>query len=289
MDALKTRKVKWHTESRCLSQIPHEGLEYALVSKEWDQIHQFVLCKDFLQDAVFGFLNGLHTKVYGFEYQPGTDKPILMEKARLMVTNYKDKDFGTKVVKNLLPFLNKVEEKLKMAKTTAVVCADPPLQYKKSGVYILEGSPRWMKSPPMISLYTMLIRIGMIANPKDSVEETLEKVKTNKVSTYYKSGDDKFARDAEKGINRIFAEGDRKIFKPKARDNFPTETVSKTGDKTKISAHLMHDYLGVCGFSNGTTEKYIPFWHKTSAATPTAVKAQAPAAPTLPLGMNGAM
>jgi len=261
MDDIKQRDVVWHKKNKKISQIPREGLEFAFVSKDYKQIHQLVWCKDFMQDSIFGHLNQKKISIYGFSYDPEIDPPLYMEKTRIFITNFKDANFGSKVTENLREFLHGIEGQLKMAKTTFEKCKSPPPRYRKAGVYILNSSKRWMKSPPMISLYTLLLRIGMVHELGDPWHKTFKKVQKKEVDAYYSKTDNSFAEQAKNGLDFILEHGDRKVFHRDIQMNYP-ETVS--GMVTSV--FTIHDNCGLLGFSRGSTKLNFPHWHRLEKA-----------------------
>ena len=258
MGKIKNIRVEWHAKTKKLSQIPKEGLEYAFVSEDFKQIHQLVWCKDFLQDAIFGHLNQKEAKIYGFSYNPETMLPLHMSKTRMLITNWKDEDFGPKLLKNCLPFMHAIEKRLKMVKTEVFRCEKVPARYKKAGVYMLESSSRWMKSPPLISLYTFLLRAGMVHKKKQSPLTTITKIGSGDMKSYYggdghQGADDKnIANGSKKGIKFILKHGDRKVFHRDIMKNYPES----------CSTSKIHDSFGIRGFSQGGTKKQFPHWHK---------------------------
>lgn len=266
MDGIKSREIKWHPKTKKIAQIPKEGLEYALVSDNYEQIHQLVWCKDFMQDAIHGFLNKSKTSVYGFVYDPATDLPISMKRTRLMVTNWKDKELGDRLQNRVLPILHEVEEKLGMAKTVLEKGSKVPPRYARSGVYLFDSSIRWSKAPPMISLFTMLIRIGLVAEPGDDLETTMKKIKDETIKCYYSAErkQDKYQVErAEKGIKYLLKYGDRRIFYADAKKNYPPLEFS---NEKYISIYTIHDSCGIAAFSQGSTKKNFPHWHRLEGA-----------------------
>jgi hypothetical protein len=233
------------------------------VSKNYEQIHQLVWCKDFIQDCIFGHLNNKPICIYNFSYTPGVSPPVYLHKTRLIVTNWKDKEFGKKMIERVVPLLHSIEVKLKMPKTKIAKCKGVPPIYGSSGVWLLEGSKRWMKAPPMISMYTFLIRVGLVHDPKDNVETTLKKIYNGNVKTYYDahSRDMGFAQRAENGIKEILKYGDRKIFPSKMTENYPAKIKTKYGEEP-MSIYNIHDRAGIIAFSEGKTKNTFPMWHK---------------------------
>lgn len=267
------RKVKWHPKTNKLCQVPKEGLEYALVSPNLEQVHQLVWCKDFLQDAIYGHLNQKHVEIYGFTYDPKTSPPIDMNRTRLLITNYKDKEFGQRLKTNCLDLLHHVEERLKMSKTEVERCSGAPPVYRFSGVWLVNSSKRWLKAPVMVSFYTFLLRIGMVHTPGDSLEKTLSKIASGDTPAYYdqpkseyeEARDRETAQNARKGIEAIMKYGDRKLFHD-IKKNFPTKYMWKSYDGTlkehEMSIYTIHDGCGLMAFSGGSTKHHFPHWHK---------------------------
>lgn len=245
------RRIKWALKTRTISQVPTEGLEFALVSSDYEQVHQFVWCKDFMQDAIHGFLNNKRASIYKFVYDPELQPPLHMKKTRLLIANFKDQDFGTKV-ENCLSFLHQIEDKLKMAHTKAALCKDPPRMYKKSGVYLLNGSKRWMQSAPMISLYTLLIRIGMTHQKKCKWETTIENIINGETYPYYNEEDPYLLGEAKQGLDYILQIGDRRIFYRDIAKNYPK----------KLRTATMHEDCGIVSFAEGKTREDFSHWHR---------------------------
>lgn len=258
----KARRIEWHAKTRQLCQIPKDGLEYALVSEDYRQIHQLVWCKDFLQDAIYGHINKKKVNIYGFQYDPETDPPIYMEQTRLVVANWKDKDFEQKLLGNCRDFLHQIETLLKLKKTTMEACENPPPRYKKCGIFLLNGSKRWMSAPPMVSLYTLLIRLGFVHPVGQSAQTTLQQVKDGKLTPYNhhpgKDTDADLLRQVYKGVERILITGDRRLFRGGLSQNYP----KKNNSGTSFSIHQMHENCGMVGFTTAYNKTDFPHWHQ---------------------------
>lgn len=262
MDNIQVRDIKWHSKNRQISQVPKEGLEIALLSRNYEQIHQLVWCKDFMQDAIFGHINKRLVEIYGFRYDPSTSPPVYLNRTRLMVTNYKDAEFSTKMKDCVIPLLHSVEDRLNMPRTVLEKCKAPPVIYRRAGVWILDGSRRWQKSPPMISLYTLLIRIGLVHNPADSLEQTLEKISNGTVQPYYetKGREKDIVNRTLKGISVIMKHNDRHLFSADIRANYPAMM-----SQAQTSLYTIHNSSGICAFSEQRTKSFFPDWHKHEA------------------------
>lgn len=262
MNKITERKIKWHPKTLRINQIPKEGLEYAFLSKDYVQIHQLVWCKDFMQDAIYAHVNGTVASIYGFKYDPSKDPPIYEDKTRIMVNSFKDKSFETKVLNNLSDFIHQIESELKMTPTVFEKVSNPHSRYKKSGVFIANGSKRWMKAPPMISLYTLLLRVGLMHTVGDKFSKTMESMRYNEISPYYGSSvednDVDFLKQTQKGFDRIMTHGDRKLFHRDIAKNYPK--YNKYGSNFSINS--MHENCGMVGFSSDSTSESFPHWHR---------------------------
>lgn len=262
MDKIIEQRINWHPKTLKISQIPKEGLEYAFLSENYTQIHQLVWCKDFMQDVIFAHVTGTISSIYGFTYNPKTDPPLYRDKTRLMLNSFKDVNFGSKVLDGLRDFLHQIEKQLKMQRSVFEKVSNPHPRYKRSGVYIVNGSKRWMNSPPMISLYTMLLRIGLVHQKGTPFYATIDALRKDKLKPYYgdplQDNDSKVLRRIESGLNRILRHGDRKLFHQNIEKNYPTKT--KSG--MRFSIYTMHDTCGMVGFSNNSTKSAFPHWHR---------------------------
>ena len=263
MNRIILRNVKWHPKTNRICQIPKEGLEFAMLSANYEQLNQLVWCKDFMQDIIWSYVNNIPIDIYGFKYDPTISPAPSLKRIKLLVTNYKDPDFGTKLQNSVLPLLHSVEDRMKMSRTKLEKCSTTPATYKKAGVWILDGSKRWLKATPMISLYTLLVRIGMVHDPKDSLEDTLNKIKLGITKSYF----DKYNRDkdvivnAQTGIKKILTYTDMKLFPAKLRKNYP-HTYFRDTNLNVMSVYTMHDRCGIVGFSKESTKQFFPEWHK---------------------------
>jgi hypothetical protein len=245
------KMVKWYERKASLNQIFHKELQFALVSKDARQVTPFVLCRDFLQDAIQAHLNKTKRTIYGFTYDAKTDIPICLDRTRLVIANSDDRSLKSKLP-NCLEFLHQVEDRLKLTHTRIRECQDPPKKYARGGVWYLEGSGRWMKSPPMISLYTLLVRVGMLHPLGQSFMKTIDDICAGTLKPYQSEDRDRVIGSKD-GIKRILEKGDRKIFSRKIEENYPPD----------VEVGTMHNSCGIVGFSRGYTKSYFPKWHLT--------------------------
>jgi hypothetical protein len=256
-------KIEWKPKKSRISQVYSEGLEYAFITKDNKQIHQMVYCKDFLQDAIYALLNNKYVDIYNFIYSPGNDLPLCMDATKVILSHYKDKNFRPKIPA-CVEFINQIEVLLKMKQTEVFEGSDAPAIYRKAGIWMFVGSKRWMQSPPLISMYTLLLRIGLMHERGTHWRKTIEEMLDGKVSPY-QVYDKKQLQNAMPGIEHILRFGDRKLFGGDIKKNYPN----------KISISEMHNSFGIIGFSEGSPKHHMPTWYKMGEpcqSTPTSLK-----------------
>ncbi len=249
---MKTKKIEWYTgDFQSLRQALSSGVEFSFISPDNKQVSPFAYCKDYLQDAVQGCVHKKRKSIYGFVYDPKKHPSVSLKKTRLLATNSRDIDLGAKI-NCCLDFLHQIERDLKIRRTTVSLCENPPRRYSRCGVWLFEGGSRWVKSPPMISLYTLLIRLGFGAKQGEPYQKFLKDIVAGKRSTY-QSVDQIRLREANAGIQRILSEGDKKIFSNKIEENYPS----------RLKTTTIHNTCGIIGFAEArNARKFMPSWYK---------------------------
>jgi len=249
----KTR-MKWfedkdQAEKKTIGQIYSNGLEFAVATAE-QQCSHFIYCKDFLHDAVWANLYNSFVEIHGFKYDP-TKHPInVNDLTRVLVANESDEFFDKKIA-NCTEFLNRIEGVLHLRRTVAYQCDKPPEQYLPGGVFLLEGSQRWMSSPPLLSMYTMFMRCGFVHKMGDDYMTTLEKIISGETKAY-QGNDQEFVKSSMPGIKAIMTLGYRKIFFKDMKKNYPQNIATST---------LHHD-CGIRAYSWGKTREIVQYWHR---------------------------
>lgn len=243
------KRIKWY-ESGCKNsnvlQIYKKGLEFAFVSDNYEQCHNFILCKDFLQDIVYSNINEKTINIFNFLYSPHKDPKICLKQLRLLVRNHSDKLFEKKL-NNSIRFINELETSLRMKHTKLRVC--------ENKTYLIQATRRWMKAPPMISLFVLMLRIGLMHNANKTAKKTLDDMLKNKIKPYQKK-DAYLLKNSYLGFERIMKMGDRKIFYRDINKNYPN-----------LSVDCIHNSTGILSYSNEikTQEEgyvgIIPKWH----------------------------
>lgn len=253
---MKRITVKWDfedtSEKEGIDQYYSDGLEFACTTRE-KQCSHFVYCKDFLQDAVWAMLYNEKVCVYGFVYDP-TFHPIDLDLTRVLLANSSDEHFCKKIPA-VLDFMHQVEEKLGMRKTEVFLCENPPDNYD-NGVFFLESSQRWMSAPPLLSLYTLLIRCGFVHKSGTPFMDTLNDIKDGEIDAYQEN-DCEYVTQSMPGIKAILGLGYRKFFFKDIKKNYPR----------KVDIYDIHNDFGIVGFSKGITKNHMPYWHRQAIFT----------------------
>lgn len=153
------------------------------------QCHPWVKCRDFLHDAMRAqLLSKKMDDIWGFSFSEENPR-IDFNKIRILVGKqqgvYGSDTFDT-TIKRALRILNVVEKFGKISLTKKFKVNMEEKGTHKTAAYMFVGSKEWMQSSFMVSLYTLLIRIGdkdikfksnmtdLIRALKESIENTLD-------------------------------------------------------------------------------------------------------------------
>lgn len=250
------KRIAWHKGSAMrILQIYNKGLEFALVSDKFEQCHPFVWCKDFLHDVIYAHLHDKNFEIYRFKYNSFTDPKVCLKETRLLVANQKDSKIEKKIL-NVIDFINQIEELMDFPKTKVRRCIDPPPEYKY-GVFLFQGSKRWQIAPPMLSLYSLLIRIGFSHQIGTSYNTTISLLINNHLKPY-QAKDSKWIEEVEPALHKIIRIGDKAIFYRDIKLNYPKEFL----------IDRIHNSLGIMSFARDMRLKaagqpvQVAYWHR---------------------------
>lgn len=253
-------QIEWLKKKPALCQAYETGLEYSFIDGNNNQVCCFVTCKDFLQDAITAMYHKKKIEIYGFKYDAAKDRPVYADKTRIAIANSQDKKFSDKIPA-MIDLVNQVERKLHLIRTTATAVANPPKKYEKCGVFVLDSSSRWMLSPPMLSLYTLLIRVGFVHKIGDDYSKTFKRLVNHKIEPYQESDAEQLSA-AQSGIERILKYGYAKLFYKDPERNFPD-----------VPIESMHNYYGIVSYATGQTKSRMKYWHRDPDKKPKPKKA----------------
>ena len=285
------------------AQIYSTGVEFAMVgrvAKKWKQATTFVYCKDFLHDAIWAMLHKTPVSIYDFTFNPpgsklpkepkkGTsewygwnatyqkfgpeaatkadvDVPVHMARTSLLFrdTNLKGAS-GTKTFhehrEGALDFIRQVDKQ--MGFTPSEICV---VKGKRGAppTWLVLGDKRWMHAPTLLSLYSILIRVGYYHNAGGNYMRTLEMMKAGELGVKGDEDDDmgesaagcndtSYISQAWEGIQVILKHG-VKVFHEDMIKNYPDD----------VSTNVLHDKYGIVNFTKRYPEKRMPEWYQKS-------------------------
>lgn len=239
------------------SQIYSMGYEFAFMSRKprgtiYRQATPFVYCKDFLHDAVWAFLHQTKVQVFGFKYDYQKNKPLFTKRTALAFRNTqfkgKEKEFHAKI-SACAEFLQRADQKLGFRPTEII-----EVPHSEGPCWLIIADAGWQHAPPMLSLFTLLVRVGCVHTPGATFEQTLERVEKGEIKVGVAgagTNDNGYVQQSRKGIDAILRHG-LAIFHSKQLDNYPKE----------IGTHELHDNYGIVNFTRRRPEKKMPHWYR---------------------------
>ena len=248
---------KWK-EDKSLSEIYHKGVQFALVSKDGQQIHPFVYCKDFLQDAIMAYINDSSASIYGFTYSKKSNATIDMSSTRIALRHKnKDPEEMRKRARKAWRFVRAVEKEMGFKPTELVYGGEFPSpsvnktsaakkkdkEDFKIDVWVFVGDKMWQFSPTLISLYSMLLRMGLSYNRLKTPGGWRDHYNNGKFLT---QNDRSYSRRAKPKLNEIIGKDPKTVFAPTLKENWPEVNVSE-----------MHNYSGIVSFAEETVPPSI--------------------------------
>ncbi len=245
-------KVKWYNSTGHLSEIYQSTkMQFAFLSAPKDgseQCHPFVLCRDFLHDAVRCMLQKNSCSIYGFRYEYGKNPPIDLKKIRMLVTK-KTLEESAEIfqgkMKTGLSLINHYESIAGWRKSKLVKIKDTG----KPNVWLFVGPVGWLKSPFLISMYTFLIRLGdkhEVLSNFETTEELIEKFKeVEKLPRASNDNDLVYIKDCLNKMHLIIKNYKSLLLVDDSKGEDPIYSDSKIG----ISA--FHDRCGIWSLCKG--------------------------------------
>ncbi len=249
--------AKWYNGTQMkIAQTVWTGLQYSFLSEKGEQLSPFVHCKEFMMDTVWAELNNKPISTYGFLYHPEFFPKVCLTETRLLLRNWEDKEF-VQGVQNCMRFLNQLERKLNFNPSKAVEVTNPRgmMYVERVPVMFVSGDPKWMLSPPLLSLYTMLLRVGMTYT-KGSAWVFMKKLMKGKERSYGR--EDAWRLTKIYDTVKILVDTKAEIFGTDMKKNWPT--TRETGDG-KVVAYDIHENAGIMCFANGKAKYICPDWY----------------------------
>jgi hypothetical protein len=224
------------------------GMEFSFLSPKEsgnEQAHQFVKCRDYLQDAVRATLHGKAFEVYGFRYDPETHPPIDLNSTRVLVSDWalrsgaapssgpaKDPKKRSKWFLRRLAvakrMINRYESCAGLSERTKALKVDFGKGADVSGTWLLEAPRAWLASPCLISMFTLLVRAGMKnlkIGKNSSVSESIKRHLTKNKVRYEEEGDPdaKYLEKCVGFFETIMKNLDELFLNSEMKDNYPID------------------------------------------------------------------
>lgn len=267
--SIKGTKFEWFKQKQNLSEIYQSvEIKFALAGEDGDivkQSHPWVKCRDFLHDALRSQITGTESYIYGFKFNPKIPSfpKISLNKTLLMVSQQTIDDVKVfrENLSRALPFIHYYENLAGVANSTLKKI---PLTFCKDKqdfkhVWLFEGSLFWIAAPYMISMLTLLLRLGGKL-PKVTAVDDPEKI--------YKTIVDKYETEWEKLVKeaKSFVKDNDIVYlqtcynklsnvvklKDKLLSVHGTDELSKMYDST-IDIGSFHNLSGIFNACKGTT------------------------------------
>ena len=127
-----------------------------------------------------------------------------------------------------------------------------------SPCWLIVGDKGWQHAPPMVGLFTLFIRLGIMHKLGADADETLKLAKDGKIkigtgTEYAGNRDCSYISQAWKGIQVILKHG-MEIFYEKMEDNYPKDLPNR--------GPSLHDDFGPVNFSQRSPEEAMPHWYR---------------------------
>lgn len=174
----------------------------------------WVLCKDFLTDAIWAQLHGKTAQIFGFRYQPGTDPELSLDPVLVVVRNKtKSNAVFDKEIQQSLKFINLVEARMSFSLSTLQKVDDGT----KHSVWLFTCPKEWVHAPPMFSMLTLFLRVGCHYKGGGKLNEALNDFKKN-----VKHNDSSYLKSSRK-LRLLIMKYGLSIFDKDIKKNYPAD------------------------------------------------------------------
>jgi len=112
-----------------------------------------------------------------------------------------------------------------------------------------------MLSPPMLSMYSLLLRVGFCHKKGKPYTDTIKRIVKGEVKPYQRE-DAGQLEEAKSGIDRIMKYGYARIFYNDPKKNYPNK-----------DTYSIHDCSGICAFASGESKHISKHWHRKLAVS----------------------
>ena len=154
--------IKEFTDSANLDEIYQKsGLRFSFLSKDGEQCHPWVKCRDYLHDIVKSQVTKKSLRdIYGLSFNPKKDPNICLDNIKMVVKNYKPGQKSEKELNVLVEIADGAVRLLNHYEGLAKLKQQTTCKIVEDKYIIFEGPSLWLKSPVLTSMFTFLIRLG---------------------------------------------------------------------------------------------------------------------------------
>jgi hypothetical protein len=222
-------KIELYPTKSLAEEYQPTGMYFAFISTKNEMCHTWIKCRDFLQDAVRNQLTGKEDSIYGFCYLPKSDPKIDLKKTRMLIKGVKLDE----VIKYSLQLVNHYERVAGLTPRSKVV--------KTDDMYLFLGPGEWSQSPVLISLYTLLIRLGCqkieFKSEKELVKAYEALIKDPKTTSI---NDVRYLKVVYKYIHTVLENMELLMFKQKDKILFADATIGSFHPRSGIVSLCSH-------------------------------------------------
>ena len=190
------KKIQWFKNPKSLAEeYQSVDTQFALANASGEEVlicHEWVKCRDFLNDAIRATVQNKKSEIYGFKFDE-TNPKIDIESTTMAVTRQTlDSDDAVKKfcdeINNAILLLNHFESIASEELTT--VNEIDATGSNRTKVFLFKSPKMWITSPHLISMYSLLIRLGSKNLEFEIGNETsLTKAFEKMIIDYSKAGD----------------------------------------------------------------------------------------------------
>lgn len=211
----------------------NNGIAIGFVDNKLNTICPITPCKDFLNEVVYSEYTGIQIDtIYGFKHPVSG---VFKGKRRINLaaancTSYKNEPYtqiNKEQIKNTVKFINNIETRLKISKT---------ITFQAGEFTIFRFSNYWISQVYLISLYGLLIRIGVNYDGTDVLD-------------YYKS---KKVPSEDYNLCQNSYNNFKEILQNKYLN---VDSMLKEYSEMDNKYHI-HNYLGICNIKQNK-EEYV--------------------------------
>ena len=222
-------KIELYPTKSLAEEYQPTGMYFVFLSTKNEMCHTWIKCRDFLQDAIRNRLTGKDDSIYGFCHFSKKDPKIDLKKTRLLVKGVKLDE----VIKHSLQLVNHYEKITGLTPRSKIVKVDD--------MYLFIGPGEWTQSPVLISLYTLLIRLGCqkikFKNEEELVKAYETLINNQKVNNI---NDVRYLKVVYKYIHTVLENRNLLMFKQEDKILFADATINNFHPRSGIVSLCNH-------------------------------------------------